>query len=127
MNQPNIRPRFEAHKLEGTAIRRIAKPTVQLDDKGNPVLDAQGQSKLLGGFTYENVEHDAGWMVYLPNGSSIRIWTEEEMIERGFLNKPDLIDMESGEIVPSPDPTSLKARSEQKERATKSSKVHHTT
>ena len=58
-----VKPRFEVHKLEGTGTRRIASPTVQLDEKGKPVLDKDGQSKLLGGFTYEDKEVDAGWMV----------------------------------------------------------------
>ena len=117
-----VKPRFEVHKLEGTGTRRIASPTVQLDEKGKSVLDKDGQSKLLGGFTYEDKEVDAGWMVYFPNGSSIHVWTKEEMERQGFLESPTLIDMESGEGVPTPDQQSLRSRSEQKERVTKNSK-----
>ena len=117
-----IKPRYEVHKLEGTATRRIATPKVQLDDKGKVVLDKDGNSKLLGGFTYEDTEVDAGYMVYFPNGSSIRIWDEEELKRNGFDTPASLIDMETGEGVPTPEHTSLKSRSEQKERVTKSSK-----
>ena len=123
----NVRPRFEVHKLEGTAKRRIATPKYMLDDKGKPKLDDKANKELAGGFTFEDVNHDAGWMVYFPNGSSIRIWTKEEMERQGFLNEPGLVDMTTGDSVkPSPQ-VSLKARSEQKERVTKSTKVHHVT
>jgi hypothetical protein len=117
-----VKPRFEVHKLTGTGARKIASPTTQLDEKGKPVLDKDGLPKLLGGFTYADKEVDAGWMVYFPNGSSIHVWTKEEMERQGFLESPTLIDMESGEGVPTPDHQSLKDRAEQKERVTKNSK-----
>ena len=111
----NVKPRFEVHKLEGTAIRTIATPKTSKD------------GKLLGGFDYEDTEVDAGWMVYFPSGSSIRIWTEEEMQRQGFLSDPHLVNMETGDDMGPTTDTSLKSRSEQKERVTKSSKVHHVT
>tara|TARA_R100001594_G_scaffold134845_1_gene176202 strand:- start:447 stop:791 length:345 start_codon:yes stop_codon:yes gene_type:complete len=111
----NIKPRYEAHKLEGTASKQIAKP--KTDSKG----------KLLGGFEYEDVEVDAGWMVYFPNGSSIRVWTKEEMDRQGFLSAPNLVNMETGDDMGPSANASLKSRSEQKEKVTKSSKVHHVT
>ena len=114
MNE-NVKARFEAHKLEGTGNRRIATPKT----------DKEG--KLLGGFEYEDVEVDAGWMVYFPNGASIRVWTEEEMKRQGFLSNPTLVNMETGDDMGPTTNASLKSRSEQKERVTKSSKVHHVT
>jgi hypothetical protein len=109
-----IRPRFEVHKLPGKGIRRIATPNVKLDAKGKPVLDKNDQVISLGGFSYKDEEVDAGWMVYFPHGSSIHIWTEKEMIRQGFMEDPDLVDMDSGEAVAAPEPMSLKAMSEQK-------------
>jgi len=109
-----VKPRFETHKLEGKRIRRVA--TCKKDKAG----------KLLGGFTFEEQEVDAGWMVYFPNGSSIHVWTKEEMERQGFLSDPTLVDMETGDNMGKVHTNSLKARSEQKERATKASKVHHT-
>jgi hypothetical protein len=123
----NVKPRFEVHKIEGTAKRRIACPKYILDDKGKPKLDKNDDKMLAGGFTYEDIDHDAGWMVYFPNGSSIRIWTKSEMERQGFLDEPGLIDMDTGDTVRPVQAESLKARSEQKERVTKSSKVHHVT
>ncbi len=111
----NIKPRFEVHKLKGKAAKKIAKPKTD------------GEGKLLGGFDYEDVEVDAGWMVYFPNGSSIRVWTEEEMKRQGFLSDPTLVNMETGDDMGPVQNSSLKSRSEQKERVTKSSKVHHVT
>ena len=122
----NIKVRFEVEKLDGKAIRKIATPKVQLDDKGKPKKDRDGNSILLGGFDYHDMEVDAGWMVYFPNGSSIRIWNKEEMVRQGFLEEADLVNMETGDLMGKSSNTSLKARSEQKQRATKSSKVHHT-
>ena len=107
-----VRPRFEVHKLKGKGVRHIASPKT----------DKEG--KLLGGFEYEDKEVPAGWMVYFPNGSSVHIWTEEEMERCGFLADPTLIDMESGEEVPQAAPQSLKSRSEQKETVTVSNKAH---
>ena len=114
MKPQEIKPRFEVHKLDGTAMKTIAKP--KTDKKG----------ALLGGFDYEDIEVDAGWMVYFPNGASIRIWTKEEMERQGFLSAAALVDMETGDIVGRQQDTSLKSRAEQMETATKSSKVHHT-
>jgi hypothetical protein len=121
----NVKPRFEVHKLEGTAKRRIATTKYILNDKGEPKLDKDGDKMLAGGFTYEDVDHDAGWMVYFPNGASIRVWTKEEMDRQGFLGEPELVDMNTGDTVEPVQAQNLKARSEQKERVTKSSKVHH--
>lgn len=122
----NIKPRFEVHKLDGKGMRRIATPKIKVDEKGKPVKNKDGNSILLGGFEYEDIEVDAGWMVYFPSGSSIHIWTQEEMERQGFLKNPDMIDMETGDAVAPTSDISLKDRSEQKEVATKSSRSPHT-
>jgi len=111
----NIKPRFEVHKLDGTAKKTIVSP--KTDKKG----------KLLGGFDYEEVEVDAGWMVYFPNGSSIHVWTEEEMARQGFLQPPTLVNMETGDDMGTTSQGSLKSLSEQKERVTRASKHAQTT
>ncbi|KKL18334.1 hypothetical protein LCGC14_2476560 [marine sediment metagenome] len=118
MNEQNVKPKFEVHKLEGKAIRPIATPKTdpkRKDKNGNPVL--------LGGFDYEDKEVDAGWMVYFPSGSSIRIWTREEMERQGFLRPAPLVDMDTGDTVAPEDGTSLKENSERKTSRTRSSKV----
>jgi len=115
---PNVKPKFEVHKLEGKATRRIASPKAdpkRKDKDGNPIL--------LGGFDYKNTEVDAGWMVYFPSGASIRIWTQEEMERQGFLRPAPMVDMDTGDTVAPEDETSLKEHSERKTSRTKSSKV----
>ena len=110
----NIRPRFEVEKLAGKLDRTFARP--KADDKG----------KLLGGFEYTTEKCDAGWMVYFPSGSSIHVWTEEEMERQGFLNDPHLVNMETGDDVGPMTNTSLKAKSEQVSNRSRSSRVAQT-
>jgi hypothetical protein len=110
-----IKPRFEVHKIEGQAKRRIASP--KKDKEGT----------LLGGFDYTDKEVDAGWMVYFPNGASIHVWTEEERERQGFLGKVHLVNMETGDDMGTASDTSLRAKSEQKVKVSKTSKVHHVT
>ena len=109
-----VRPRFEVHKLKGKGVRHIASPKT----------DKEG--KLLGGFEYEDKEVPAGWMIYFPNGSSVHIWTEEEMERQGFLLDPAIVNMETGDETPPVSSTSLKAKSEQMSARTKSSNPAHT-
>jgi hypothetical protein len=110
MNE-NIKPRYEVHKLEGTKPRRFAVPKTDKD------------GKLIGGFDYDEKEVDAGWMVYFPSGASVHVWTEEEMDRQGFLNRPSLVNMETGDDVGQMSDTSLKSKSEQVSNRSRSSKV----
>ena len=67
-------------------------------------------------------DEPAGWMVYFPNGSSVRIRTEAEMVRCGFFEDPELVDMETGDVVGRKSNGSLKTRSEQKTAKNKSSR-----
>jgi hypothetical protein len=96
-----IRPRYEVHKLDGKVDHEIFK--MRIDDEGKPA----------GGFESKIVKEDAGWMVYFPNGASIRVRTEAELTRLGFDKGADLVDMDSGDIVGNAGQTSLKSRSEQ--------------
>ena len=123
--EPVVKPRFEAHKLEGKAFRRICTPkTKKHPTTGKVMLDKDDIPILAGGFEYEDLEVDAGWMVYLPNGSSVHIWTKEEMERQGFDLEPTLVNMETGDTVSRVEVGNLKKRSEQMS-ATKRN-VHHT-
>lgn len=126
--QRNVKPKFEVHKLEGTTIRRIATPKADPKRK-----DKNGLPILLGGFDYVDKEVDAGWMVYFPSGSSIRVWTKEEMARQNFgyiapdgefhLGRAPLVDMATGDTVDPEAEVSLKEHSERKTHRSKSSKV----
>ena len=110
----NIKPRFEVEKLEGKLNRTVVRP--KMDDKG----------RLLGGFNSEEIEQDAGWMVYFPSGSSIHVWTKDEMARQGFLSDPHLVNMETGDDAGPMANTSLKATSEQVSNRSRTSKVAQT-
>ena len=90
----NIKPRYEVHKLPGTATRTYCNPRKE------------------GGFDYEDKEVDAGFMVYFPNGASIRCWDGDHLKQLGFNEPASLVDMDSGDEVGTI--SSLKTRSEQK-------------
>ena len=79
--QQNIKPQYIVQKLEGKRKHTIASPS----DKG--------------GFDYKEIEEPAGYMVFSPSGSSIRVRTDDELKRLGFDSPANLVDMESGEIV----------------------------
>lgn len=126
----NIKVKFEAHKLaagdpgvneEGLMPRRVAKSKVKMNN-GKVVKNKDGDPVLLGGFEYEDIMVDPGWMVYFPSGSSIHVWTKEEMERQGFLKDADLVDMDTGYAVAPMGDTSLRARSERIASRTRSSR-----
>lgn len=107
MQTAQIRPRFQVRKLEGTYTAKIAKYVKVLD----PDTDEPTGAKRL---EYEEVERPRGWMVFFPNGSSVHITNEEELKRMGYAQAPELVDLESGDVVGS---TDLETRSERKTRA----------
>ena len=109
----NLKPRFEVQELEGTLPRRVATPKIRLDDDGKPKLNKDGDNILLGGFEYEDIQCPAGWMVYFPSGSSIHVWTKEEMERQGFLGEVPLTDMDTGDTVGPELVMSFKAKADQ--------------
>ena len=76
--QQNIKPQYIVQKLEGKRKHTIASPS----DKG--------------GFDYKEIEEPAGYMVFFPSGSSIRVRTDDELKRLGFDSPANLVDMESG-------------------------------
>lgn len=69
-----------------------------------PVFEAaineKGQKyKRLSGWEDTEVEHPGGWMVFFPQGHSVRIDSEDVMRKQGFFNRSGLIDMDTGEPV----------------------------
>jgi hypothetical protein len=109
-----IKPRFQVRKLRGKGTRRIASPKTNED------------GKLLGGFEFEDREVDAGWNVYFPSGSSIHIWTQEEMERQGFLETPDMVNMETGDNMGKQVIHDYEAKAEQKSNRSRSSRVAQT-
>lgn len=86
----NVKPRFEVEELEGTRMMMTCR-----------------RDKEKATFIYEMVEVPAGFMVYFPQGHSLRL-DEAEMKRRGFFGKSGLVDMDSGELIEDVAPISLK-------------------
>ena len=95
-----IKPRFEVHPLEGNVTRTVYEKTLK------------GEEGKFGGFKEKEITEPAGFMVYFPTGASIRVRNDEELERLGFTRTPELVDMESGDVVGVAN-LSLKARADQ--------------
>ncbi len=94
----NFKPRFQVVKLDGEVDHEIMAYEKQKNQKGKerPVLVRQ------------MVKEPAGFMVYLPKGDTLRVRDEAELMRLGFGEAPELQDMESGVIMPTPDTIDLR-------------------
>lgn len=88
--EQNVQPKFEVEVLEG----KVDRVMTSFED---------GQLKT------ETIEEDAGYMVYFPQGHSIRVRNYTELKRMGLHTAPGLVDMESGEEVQAPQTRSLKS------------------
>lgn len=81
-NRRMIRPAFTVKKLEGKVKQRI----LSFDGKGKK--------------TEQIVDVDAGYLVKLAKGHSIRVYTDKDLHRLGFDRSIPLVDMDNeGEIV----------------------------
>jgi len=78
---------FEVEKLEG-----------EVDEVVHEVRRDPVTNKFLG-FERKTNKVPAGFMVYFPQGHSMRVGTEEKLRELGFAGRSGFIDMETGEAV----------------------------
>lgn len=106
---PDSKPRFEVEELEGTRKRTIYKS--EKDDKGKHMQ-----------FVAEEIDEPAGFMVYFPSGSSIRIATREELERLEFADPAGYVDMDSGEAVEPATSVSLKELSRRKAKPSRATK-----
>lgn len=103
MNGPNRFPAYEVEKLEGTRKHTITKyvPSGQKTAKGGDVLKR----------VTEEVTEPAGYMIYGPRDTSIRI-SEEHLALYGInpAKRAPIIDEETGEPVPESEIPSIRAK-----------------
>ena len=97
----DIKKRFEVHPYEGNDV----------DDKGKVTRTHYKWDEEARKMDPYEVEEDAGYMLYTPSGTSVRIRDEKELKRQGFDRSAPLIDMDTGDIV-GPSDTSLKTHSE---------------
>lgn len=84
----NIRAKFEVEEVgEHKRVARVGKRATDGITKGLV-------------FTEEVIVVPRAWDVYFPGGHSVRIEDEKEMYRLGYMNRPPMIDMETGEEVP---------------------------
>ena len=108
---PNVKPRFEVHEIEGGEVDHTIFVATK-DDKGKHLT-----------FKKETVKRPAGWMIYFPNGSSIRLDDPERLKQYGFDRSPTNVDMESGDELGDKSDQSLRSHSEQKTKTKKRTTV----
>ena len=91
-------PKFEVHPVTERLTRRIAQKT-----------DA--------GVEFVEVPEDRPcYDVFFPAGHSVRIHGDDRMRQLGFLEPPELVDEETGDVVGRADHLSMKDVSETKTR-----------
>lgn len=92
----NVKLKFEVEEVgEYKRVKRMGRRATDGITKG-----------LL--FADEVVVIPKAWDVYFPSGHSVRIEDEQEMYRLGYLEPPPMIDMETGEEVPTVDVLSPK-------------------
>lgn len=84
--------------MHGLSMNENVKPAFQVVYRDKPYT-TQKVKRVDGAFVYENVEEKGYWMVYFPQGHSIRITKEAELKRLGFDQSPSLVDMKEGEVV----------------------------
>lgn len=80
MTGQNIQSAFEVYPIEGQVTKTI------YNYKDGKRIETE-------------VEEDAGFMVYFPQGHSIRVATREELNALGFGGSASLVDMDTGDVV----------------------------
>lgn len=110
--QPQLRPQYQVEPLEGKRKKRIVRIVAKKDED---------TGKIAREFVFDEKEVPAGYMVYFPQGHSIRV-SEEELVRLGFKEDPDLVDMSTGDVLPAQKQVSLK---ELTKRRTKPSRDGH--
>lgn len=88
----DVQPRFEVEFVDEMVTDLKHKYIRPEKDKEGTVIKA-------GHFETEEVEAPFGYMVYFPQGHSLRVKSLEELRRLGFHRQPGLVDMESGEVI----------------------------
>lgn len=95
MAEAMVRPAFEVHKHKGHVMRTVYQIEYEMDEEGKLIRDDKGR-KVYKGFAKTEVKEPFGFMVYFPQGHSIRC-SEKELVKYGFHRQAELVDMETGE------------------------------
>lgn len=96
--QMDFKPTFQVEKVPGPHYRMIMHIEEEVRDVG-PLKNKQIISRKI---VPKREEFDEGYMIYFPQGHSMFVAGDDvEQLQRiGVLEQPQMIDMNSGEIVP---------------------------
>jgi len=104
--QMDVKPRFEAEEVDEKYKRRVFHK-----ENGENI-----ECKV-------EVVDGTSWIIEFPQGHSIRVTSEAEMIRLGFLDRPSLLDMNTGEYLTPEQPKSLKELNASRVKQTKGSRA----
>lgn len=96
--QMDFKPTFQCEKLTGTFYRMVMHIEEEVRDVG-PLKNKQIISRKI---VPHREEFNEGYMIYFPQGHSMFVAADDvEQLQRiGVLEQPQMIDMNSGEVVP---------------------------
>lgn len=106
-NAQRVVPAFEVHELKGDVETTVVKFVREKLGEGRDAKTVMRRK-------VTKVKKPAGWMVYTAKGDSIRVRTKEDMEHLGFMSAPPLVDMETGDEIPSAGTVSLRGLSDQR-------------
>jgi len=105
MQQQNIKPRYQVERVD-----EMVEETHHVRENDRNVE--------------KTVEVPYGYNVYFPAGHSMRVRDDAEMKRLGFDRPPELIDQDTGDVVGSTEPTSLKRNVQHRKDASARRKAH---
>lgn len=96
----DIKPSFQAEKVTGKFYRMVMTIEEDVRTVGNGSVEKKIITRKMVPVRQEFTE---GWMIYFPQKHSIFVAADDfEQLQRiGVLGEPQLVDMNSGEVVPS--------------------------
>jgi hypothetical protein len=102
----DFKPTFQCERLEGKFFRMVMHIEEEVRDVG-PLKNKQIISRKI---VPHREEFNEGYMIYFPQGHSMFVAADDvEQLQRiGVLEQPQVVDMNSGELVPAQFSMSLK-------------------
>lgn len=89
-NKVDIRPAYMVQRLDDSKVFESEKYVFEKEVVGNKTVNNR---KLV------RTKHKGGFMVFFPRGHSIYVKDEQRLRELGYDQDPNLVDLNSGDIV----------------------------
>ena len=98
MSGVDFKPTFQAEKVTGTFYRMI----MHIEEDVREVGPLKNKQIIARKIVPKREEFSEGYMIYFPQGHSMFVAADDvEQLQRiGVLEQPQMIDMNSGEVVP---------------------------